>query len=966
MESKIRRVKRVPHPIKMELYNSYNLCFLTFNICGLSDVKKLLIVLEKGLELAKKDNLILCIQECKVSKLSQNHINILDFFNMNYTYTPCNETFSGGLLTIYPKTLTFTEMYSSLNLQFFHIKEKDILVGNVYINSNNFNGCIEQIEEALQISNTTDYNLVLVGDFNCFKNKNHSTNSNLKNCDSRLTNFKKLNQILTKYCLVDIAEILNSEQMTHFDKRTNQSSRIDYVFTTAPEYLNSIETDETNISDHKLLFANFAKGEEVRGRGTWKLNEDIMTSNSTLIEESLEVFLDPPKDKNLLQWYDENKLEMRELLREIAINKKRVDTQHEKFVMKKIGFLETLPAGEDTTEKLNFYKNELHQIKMRKIQAKLKHIKEFYLDVNEGVSSAVKKWLFKRNPASNIESITNANGETLTETDSIIETFTQYYKDIYSNKNVDLEAQKEILNKYSKDIKIPKKLRKPLEKPFQRFEVLKAINALNSKSAPGPDGLTSNYYKKFKHIFQDILSDLFNEIVNQGKLPESMTLATIKLIPKIPNPLLPKDFRPISLINTDQKILSHVLCARLKPILDKIVCKNQVAYLPERQINSAIHLTRLMCEDLKNDECIVSLDFSKAFDKLDRDYIFKFLETIGIPDLYIKAVKALYRVTFSMIEINGFLSKKFQLERGVRQGDPLSALLFIVAIEPLLKLINECRYIKQISTKKTSAYADDVITITKVQCLETVFDLVEFFCDATQLEVNKDKSEILSKFTNHSYKSCKTLKTLGIEHSVLPKQTAASEFLSEIAYKADETCNRKMSLRAKALTLDIFIMSKILYKARHNKLNLKQCDKAQKILNQCIWDNKIHEVKQDFLFLPTELGGIGLPSVKFKAAVAKLMDWKTIFLDESQQDHASLIIQKSQQKKSNCVKDTINFLKKCKITIKKLELKNLEIQYEDKCLILNQNTTSKDLYEFFICSRKVRESLNERLFSMCN
>ncbi|MEM6404428.1 MAG: hypothetical protein AAF757_30085, partial [Cyanobacteria bacterium P01_D01_bin.116] len=66
----------------MELTKDSNLCFLTFNICGLSDVKKLIIIIEKGLELAKKDNLIICIQECKVSKLSQKHLNVLDFHNM--------------------------------------------------------------------------------------------------------------------------------------------------------------------------------------------------------------------------------------------------------------------------------------------------------------------------------------------------------------------------------------------------------------------------------------------------------------------------------------------------------------------------------------------------------------------------------------------------------------------------------------------------------------------------------------------------------------------------------------------------------------------------------------------------------------------------------------------------------------------------------------------------------------------
>ena len=82
------------------------------------------------------------------------------------------------------------------------------------------------------------------------------------------------------------------------------------------------------------------------------------------------------------------------------------------------------------------------------------------------------------------------------------------------------------------------------------------------------------------------------------------------------------DYRPISLINTDQKILSHLLSSRLKNSLGSLIGSHQTAYLPQRNIHSSLTQVNLNLEQLANDDCLVACDFSKAFDKLDRTYLF--------------------------------------------------------------------------------------------------------------------------------------------------------------------------------------------------------------------------------------------------------------------------------------------------------------------------------------------------------
>ena len=107
------------------------------------------------------------------------------------------------------------------------------------------------------------------------------------------------------------------------------------------------------------------------------------------------------------------------------------------------------------------------------------------------------------------------------------------------------------------------------------------------KISPGPDGLTSKLYKTFTDEFCSILS-IFYHFVHGGKLPNSFYLAIIKLLPKSENAIAVLDFRPISRMNTDAKIFAHVVCNRIKKDICKVVKNHQHAYLPGRQMHTAI------------------------------------------------------------------------------------------------------------------------------------------------------------------------------------------------------------------------------------------------------------------------------------------------------------------------------------------------------------------------------------------
>ena len=222
-----------------------------------------------------------------------------------------------------------------------------------------------------------------------------------------------------------------------------------------------------------------------------------------------------------------------------------------------------------------------------------------------------------------------------------------------------------------------------MKKPISEIEVTSAIRSLNKESAPGPDGLTTLLYQQFGKTWAPILRKLFND-VERGAMPDSFGFAIIKVLPKKENAKRVKGYRPVSLINTDQKIFSHVIANRLRKGLQKIIGEEQIAYLEKRQIHQAINLTRLACERIKTESCVIALDFSKAFDTVDRNFLYNLFQVIGTPPNFVKSIKAIYEKTTAVVEVNHHMTKSVEIRRGVRQGCPLSALLFILAIEPLL------------------------------------------------------------------------------------------------------------------------------------------------------------------------------------------------------------------------------------------------------------------------------------------
>ena len=206
----------------------------------------------------------------------------------------------------------------------------------------------------------------------------------------------------------------------------------------------------------------------------------------------------------------------------------------------------------------------------------------------------------------------------------------------------------------------------------------------NNKS-PGNDGFNKEFYVCFLGDLGSILVKTLNYSGDEGEFSSSQKQAVITLIEKRDKyKSYIRNWRPISLLNVDFKLASKALALRIKPVLKNVICHDQTAYIKDRYIGESIRSVQDNIEyvDREEEEAILfSTDTEKAFDSVNHNFIFATLYKFGFGLEFIQWVKMLLKNGQSCVMNNEKSTGYFNLERGTRQGDPLSAYLLILVLE---------------------------------------------------------------------------------------------------------------------------------------------------------------------------------------------------------------------------------------------------------------------------------------------
>ena len=272
----------------------------------------------------------------------------------------------------------------------------------------------------------------------------------------------------------------------------------------------------------------------------------------------------------------------------------------------------------------------------------------------------------------------------------------------------------------------------------------------NNKSLEN-NGLTKEFYETFWEGLKKPLCDSITEACHRGELSHSQKQAVIKLIEKKDrDKKFIKNWRPISLLNIDTKLISKVLAERLKNVLPSLISSDQTAYVKGRFISEGGRLISdvlEICDKLQIKGFLMTVDIEKAFDSINHCFLIKVLEKYGFEKDFIKWIKILLQNQESYIVIGGTTTNSFKVEKGTRQGDPISAYLFILVLEIVFVFTKESKKISSLNIfNKTflyTAYADDSTFFLKdTKTVKELLNIFDTFSKFSGLKPNKSKCEI--------------------------------------------------------------------------------------------------------------------------------------------------------------------------------------------------------------------------------
>ncbi|GJZ62103.1 putative RNA-directed DNA polymerase, eukaryota, reverse transcriptase zinc-binding domain protein [Tanacetum coccineum] len=275
--------------------------------------------------------------------------------------------------------------------------------------------------------------------------------------------------------------------------------------------------------------------------------------------------------------------------------------------------------------------------------------------------------------------------------------------------------------------------------------------------ALGPDGFTFRFFTTFWDTIAEDVVHFVQEFSISHEIPKGYNPSFIALILKIPNAKFVSDFRPISLIGCQYKIIGKLLANRLSNVIGDCISPVQSAFIKGRYIlDGPLILNEILTEYRQHHKelLVFKVDFEKAFDSLRWDFLNKVIEKIGFDINWRSWILGCLHNARSSILVNGSPTKEFKLFKGLRQGDPLSPFLFILAMEGLHSLTcksEELGLIKGASVGRDNMsishlmYADDVIFFGEWSWVNTqnLISMLHCFFLISGLKINVDKSNVL-------------------------------------------------------------------------------------------------------------------------------------------------------------------------------------------------------------------------------
>ena len=469
--------------------------------------------------------------------------------------------------------------------------------------------------------------------------------------------------------------------------------------------------------------------------------------------------------------------------------------------------------------------------------------------------------LEKRNYAKKIISqLYNGEEELLSDFKKVNKEIENHFSKFYRT-NFDPNKEKEISSKFQRFVEnldlayLTEQDNLELEAEINIEEVRNALNSFQNNKTPGDDGFTKEFYEVFFDLIGAALLDSLNAGFEKGTLSISQRRGVISLIPKDENNLtILSNWRPVTQLSVDYKILAKVIARRIEPVLPKLIHPDQTRFIKGRFIGQNIRLLNDLLEytdDQKIPGILLFIDFEKAFDTIEWSFIQNVLECFNFGPVIRKWVSILYRDVESAVMNGGY----FKVSWGVWQGGPQSPLLFMLGVEILAQKIRQSmsrRGIKlpQSVEAKISQFADDTTLICRdLNALRENMNVLNKFNEISGLKLNKKKTKAMwiGSAKNNKTKPLgfqpyqEPIKSLGVNLSYNQDRNNNLNFFVKI-HKMDTKLNmwqtRDLTLYGRTMLVKALGISKIVYVASMLSVPETVVKTVQDKIFKFLWKNK--------------------------------------------------------------------------------------------------------------------------------